>query len=268
MLRVIEELDNIMTALRLLIKACEKIKLHIPTHALELCLELILRRRNYILNVCRVTGTGLRYDAFPCENCSITYPTAFILSWLEYVLKEMARTEGDNSCGCEDVEVCLSLLCKCTCTLHFGTRLRADHVVDGILYPLGAPYVTGPRGNPPRSSLRSPTVDIFSPTHDRLVSECDEIECLYRTVNIVYNQLLSNAFREDDNPALGGDRALAKGLATLLHARRHFGFDMDCVTSTEVDASRSKLSEALQSYSSVLLAETFTTLYPSLATRQ
>lgn len=257
-LRVIEELDDILTALRLLIRACEKRKLHDPTHALELSLELVLRRRNYILNVSSVVGTGPPYDVFPCENCCITYPSAFLLSWIEFIIKDdmlkmdnadhrNSETPIDEPCSSTSSS---SLLCKPTCALYFGTRPRADHIVDGVLYPMGAPYVSGPKGYPPYASS---SLDLHSiSTTNRLIGECDEIDCLLRTVTFVGKCLKGHA---ETNGS--GDLTLAESLIALLYARYHFGFDMDCVRSAEVDSCRRRLSESLHSYDSKLLDETF-----------
>ncbi|KAG8325143.1 hypothetical protein J6590_075299 [Homalodisca vitripennis] len=65
-LRVIGEIDELLNAIRILVRICEKQRLHKEAHALELSLELILRRRNYILNVSVPTESAPPYDSFPC----------------------------------------------------------------------------------------------------------------------------------------------------------------------------------------------------------
>lgn len=260
-LRVIEELDDILTALRVLTRTCEKRKLHMSTHALELASEIVLRRRNYILNACSMAGIGPTYDSFPCENCYITYPTAFIISWLEYMSKYNGTPDG---------QTCWSLLCKRTCSLYFDTPPTVDRLVDDVLYPMGAPYSAGPKGGPPELLLSCgsrvfgehygrPTSSSLYP---RLVGECEETDCLYRTVDVV-----SRLMRFDNEDDTRSDSILAGCLANLLYTRRNLGFDMDCIDNSEIDESRLRLSEALHSFGSEFLDETFAARFPFKITR-
>lgn len=276
-LHVVEELDDILAALRLLIRACEKLKLHDPVHALELSLEVALRRRNYILNVSSVSGIGPSYDIYPCENCYMTYPTAYLVSWLEYILKdEEAPIDIDiddgnvSCCSNSNAPVCSvrsskssssSLLCRRTCSLYFDTRPRDDQLADGVLYPMGAPYVSGPKGDPPPySSIQQPGA----------VGELYEVDCLYRTLCFVRKRL-GLAVSGDGSAIVrcsgGSDTALADSLKNLFYTRRHFGFDMDCVCSADVDTGRSRLSEVLYSYDSRVLVETFNACLPYASRR-
>lgn len=242
-LGVIEELDDILTSLRLLTRTCEKQRLHDPAHAFELCLEIVLRRRNYILNVSSIAGTGPPYDVFPCENCSITYPTTFLLTWLDYIIS--SRNDSDT----DDTHASSSLLCRRSCSLYFGAPRTVDHLADGVLYPMGVPYVSGPIGVAPRLVSFNVTAELPL-TADRLVGECDEIDRLYATLNAVRNRLSAD------------DRSLTEALMSLLRARRYFGFDMDCLNDADVNASRLRLSELLHAYDKRLLNESFFGRFP------
>lgn len=242
-LHVVEEIDDLMTALRFLVRTCESRGFHCETHALELALELLLRRRNYILNVTSNLGRGPPpYDSFPCETCYITYSTVFIMSWLEYVLN-LAR-DSAGVCNADTGVQLNTALCKRSCAEHFGTPVLADHLTDGVLYPIGVPYVPGPKREPPDDMLNKLT--------GRKPGEFDEIRYVRDTVGLVLERLDAEETTVHDRDGEEGstyseDRHLAETVFKLLDARRHFGFDMDCVSDEDVERYRKVLVGELKS---------------------
>lgn len=238
-LRVIEELNSILIALRMLIKTCENHRLHRQAHALELSLELMLRRRNYILNIYSISaGSGSLYGEFPCENCYITYPSVFVMSWLDYILKS-AVSVNVNGYEKIDCEPPTDHLCNSSCRLKFGASARADHRPEGALYPMGAPFTAGPSDRPPAVSQQ--------------LSEFDEVGYVRNTLSLVLKSLES----EYANTKTSVEVELLECILKLLECRRHFGFDMDCVRDIQVEMYSTQLSNCLQSYDSRVLVETF-----------
>lgn len=224
-LQVVEEIDHLLTAMRILTRTSERQRLHAQTHALEFSVELLLRRRNYILNVSLVVGTNQPppYDLFPCENCHITYPSVFIMSWLEHILKSAS--------------IDYTSLCSRSCSQIFGEPVRSDQVYEGALYPMGSPFVAGPFRGPPRLG-------------DAL-SELDEVELVCRCLGLVVTTLRTTAFTEC--PA---DTKLAESAYDLLNSRRNFGFDMDCVQDPQVNQCKLQLMKVLDSYAYCAANET------------
>ncbi|KAG8270301.1 hypothetical protein J6590_097966 [Homalodisca vitripennis] len=238
-------LHELLNAMRILVRICEKQRLHKEAHALELSLELILRRRNYILNVSVPTGSAPPYDSFPCENCYMTYSSVFIMSWLDYLMNH-ARSSETSDGNAEEMGF-ESRLCRRSCSLYFDTSPRSDHLVEGVLYPMGVPYVSGPEGGPPYSA---------NPRH-LAFSENDELEYVHEASRRVLDTL--SAVKDDGNGPIApwaGIR-LAESVTNLLSARRSFGFDMDCVDDAEVNRCRSQLSAVLESYGSEIIDEAF-----------
>lgn len=253
-LRVVEELDGLLAALRLLIRTCEKQSFHIQTHALTFSLEIILRRRNYILNVSSSNMDSPPYERYPCENCHITYPTSFLMSWLDYLLQKAASFDQPerNAKGVEeeagrDEEIDNSL-CNQSCLILFGSMsggVNGIHrMVEGVLYPMGAPFVAGPIASPPSTYSTS------------LLGEFDELKLVLDTLRLVVNKLYTNDMRRDKSHG-SADICLAESVLNLIEARRYFGFDMDCVNDVKVNACRSHLFDVLETYESQVLVETF-----------
>lgn len=251
-LRVVEELDDLLMAFRLMIRSCERHKLHGETHALELSAEILLRRRNYILNV---SSSSRRYDSFPCESCHITYPTTFIMSWLKHILSTLYDDESSST-----QTLRYPSLCKNTCSLYFDTPINTDHMIERSLYPLGLPYTPGPVNKPPSPSLlHFPKSTIL---HNTRIGECDETEYVYKTLRFVSKRLRKiKDLQINDNKlrkkVYAIDIGLAESAGKLLRSRRHFGFDMDCVNNTKVNSCRARFSEVLLSYGTKTLEEIF-----------
>lgn len=240
-LRVVDEINDILTAVRLLIRTCERCKLHRETHALEICLELMLRRRNYILNVSFVTNENYGYDSFPCDNCSITYPTVFLIYCLDRML-----ANSDGSCD-------YSSLCRRSCSIVFDTPPQIGHIMEGVLYPMGEPYVAGPSYSAPATAAAVHT------TPYRLLDECDETKSVFETFRYVASRFGVANTNDGGSTSCFSTTAvttLAECLTNLLAARRNFGFDMDCIYDADVERCRTLLSVALHSYNDNVLGET------------
>lgn len=256
-LRVVGELDGLLAALRLLIRTCEKQRFHIQTHALAFSYEIILRRRNYILNVSSSNSDSPPYERYPCENCHITYPTSFLMSWLEYLLHETASFDqsktisesGIEERGDKEVfEVIHHSLCNQSCLILFGASSSSvngiHRMVEGVLYPMGAPFVAGPIAGPPTTYSTS------------LLGEFDELKLVLDTLRLVLKTLQSNNTRGNKSDS-SADICLVESVFNLVEARSYFGFDMDCVNDVKVDICRSHLFDVLETYESRVLVETF-----------
>lgn len=238
---VVQELDCLLAAIRLLVRACERRRLHRQMHALQLSCELMLRRRNYILNVQLLLPGGSEeapaYNSFPCENCYFTYPTVHVMSWLAYILR--SATDGLT------IDPPSHLLCNQSCALTFGTPPLADIAAEGALYQLGAPFVAGPRAAPPEIV--------------RETSESAEIEYVREALLFVLKSLSPDGATDGSTKEeiVTAERDLVECISRLLDCRRHFGFDMDCVHDPHIELCRAQLSSCLQSYESRLVSDMF-----------
>lgn len=220
-----------MAALKTLTRTCERRTLHRESHLLDLSSELLLRRRNYIMNV-----SGSPFDSYPCENCFITYPTAFVVSWLYYLLKLPADRDDD---------FIAAGLCKRSCSYHFATTAQTVHLTEGVLYPMGAPFVAGPLTGPP---------DCEGASSISVVDELDELQHVTGALRLVVRAMRNH--HSPDSSVGSADIDLAESVTKLLESRRHFGFDMDCVRDPNVALCRARMFETLYSYDSRVAAET------------